>query len=181
VIYCHCCQVLTASVLTPAIKQSIPYTVTVHDGWWISPFQFLVNDNGKNFDHQDPIAHLDSECVSDSEISEAYSRRSELIHIINHAQEVNIVSESFARLYRDVGVKNIKTTPNKVTDMSLPAANSSNHDKVQTDSSSVRICFIGGMSAHKGYYILVAAAELLPPDLKIFYWHPRFGPKALGS
>ena len=41
-IHCHCCQILTASVLTPAIKQEIPYEITVHDAWWISPFQFLV-------------------------------------------------------------------------------------------------------------------------------------------
>lgn len=166
-IHCHCCQILTASVLTPAIKQEIPYEITVHDAWWISPFQFLVNDDGNNFDHIDPIAHLTPEMTVEGEISNAISRRSDLINILNRSESVNIVSETFASLYKDIGVTNIKVTPNKVTNM-LPANTKLESVKRErAKSQKINICFIGGMSPHKGYYVLVTAAESLPPNLGI--------------
>ncbi|WP_115080424.1 glycosyltransferase [Synechococcus sp. N32] len=168
IIYCHCCQILTASVLTPAIKQCIPYEITVHDAWWISPFQFLVNDDGNNFDHIDPLAHLNSEIAGDREITNAISRRSELMNILNRSKSVNIVSKIFASLYEDIGVKNIKVTPNKAANMVLPAnAELKNTRGEIKHLHKINICFIGGMAAHKGYYILVTAAELLPSGLDI--------------
>jgi glycosyltransferase involved in cell wall biosynthesis len=166
-IYCHCCQILTASVLTPAIKHCIPYEITVHDAWWLSPFQFLVNDDGNNFDHIDPTAHFNPETTGESEISSAINRRSELMNILNRSQSVNIVSEAFATLYEDIGVKNIKVTPNKVTSMLPENVLLESAREKSVNSHKINICFIGGMAAHKGYYILLTAAELLPSGLDI--------------
>ena len=46
-IHCHCCQVLTASPLLVAQDLGIPYVITLHDGWWLSPKLFLVSHCGR--------------------------------------------------------------------------------------------------------------------------------------
>ena len=56
-IHFHCIQRLTASVLEATADQGIPYLVTAHDAWWISDYQFLVNEEGEECSYQqnDPV------------------------------------------------------------------------------------------------------------------------------
>src|SRR3546814_304678 len=42
-IHFHCIQRLTASMIEAVRERGIPYVVTVHDAWWISDFQFLMD------------------------------------------------------------------------------------------------------------------------------------------
>ena len=41
-VHCHCIQELGIGPLTVARDLGIPYVVTLHDGWWLSPRQFLT-------------------------------------------------------------------------------------------------------------------------------------------
>lgn len=41
----HCIQFLTGSVVEACRQAQIPYVVMVHDAWWISPDQFLIDDD----------------------------------------------------------------------------------------------------------------------------------------
>ena len=43
VVHFHCVQRLTGSVVEATRDLGIPYMVTVHDAWWISDHQFLVD------------------------------------------------------------------------------------------------------------------------------------------
>jgi glycosyltransferase involved in cell wall biosynthesis len=47
VVHFHCIQRLTASIVEVALKRKIPYLITVHDGWWISDHQFLIDQNDR--------------------------------------------------------------------------------------------------------------------------------------
>ncbi len=41
----HCIQFLTGSVVEACRQARVPYVVMLHDAWWISPHQFLVDDD----------------------------------------------------------------------------------------------------------------------------------------
>ena len=45
-VHFHCIQRLTGSIIEATIEKNIPYWVTVHDAWWISDYQFLIDDKG---------------------------------------------------------------------------------------------------------------------------------------
>ncbi len=139
-IHFHCVQRLTASFLSAARKQSIPYFVTVHDAWWISDYQFLVDEAGKLrlgnsaidiFQHDDPLA------------MEGFLRTQNLKAELARACAVLSVSDKFADIYRQHGVSNIKTISNGISH--LPQVNKQPHP-----DHRVRLGIIGGMHAHKG-------------------------------
>ena len=59
-IHAHCLQVLSVAPLKVAAELDIPYLVTLHDGWWLSPNQFLTSASGRSVDPGDPIGHHDA-------------------------------------------------------------------------------------------------------------------------
>ncbi|GAB4370542.1 MAG: hypothetical protein Kow00121_11330 [Elainellaceae cyanobacterium] len=149
-IHFHCVQRLTASVLQAAADQKIPYLVTVHDAWWISDHQFLVNEKGEMCHEQqnDPlvVAH------STNDLNASLRRRQYLKHQLNQAQAILAVSEAFAELYRRNGFP--KTQSNRNGIMPQPRL-----PRKPSPSGRVRLAHIGGMAAHKGYYLLQEAIE----------------------
>ena len=144
-IHFHCVQRLTGSVLEAAADLKIPYCVTVHDAWWISDYQFLVNEEGEECDYQqnDPVvARQDTTNLTDS-----LYRRRYLQQGLNCAQAILAVSETFTDIYRANGFQ--KTQPNRngiIPKPKLPRQPSSGH--------RVRLAHVGGISAHKGYDLL---------------------------
>lgn len=45
IVHFHSIQRLTASIVEACIEAGIPYVVSVHDGWWLSDYQFLFDEN----------------------------------------------------------------------------------------------------------------------------------------
>jgi tetratricopeptide (TPR) repeat protein len=144
-IHFHCVQRLTGSILEAAAKLKIPYCVTIHDAWWISDHQFLVNEKGEECDHQqsDPlIASRDT-----TNLTESLSRRRYLQQRLNQAKSILAVSETFTELYQLNGFK--KTQPNRNGIIPKPKL-----PRQPNPSHRVRLAHVGGMSAHKGYNLL---------------------------
>jgi glycosyltransferase involved in cell wall biosynthesis len=138
VVHFHCIQRLSTSIVTAVRKRKIPYLITVHDGWWISDFQFIVDDNGEPalYDYLN-LALLENE----------RARITQLRPLLFGASKVLAVSEKFADLYRDCGVPNVLAVANGV----------SNFPEVRRTGSvdgRVRLGFIGGASRHKGYHLI---------------------------
>lgn len=143
-IHFHCVQILTASPLAAAITCRIPYCVTVHDGWWLSRHQFLVDNEGQLVDAGNPVSGLQAD-ASAEQMMEAINRRNDLVKLLGRARKVIAVSDSFAALYRDAtGLGNIVSVPNAVEPLERL-------ERVPPQSGRVRVAHIGGMSAHKGY------------------------------
>ncbi len=136
-IHFHCIQRLTASVVDVARLRDIPYVITLHDGWWISPNQFILNDRGKaeyyDYRLQDRPGFPD--------------RAKMLARPLRGAARLLAVSEPFAELHRACGLANVEVVENGVSD--LPPC-------VRRPSASgrVRLAHIGGASRHKGYHLL---------------------------
>lgn len=150
VIHFHCVQRLTASVLEAAADLEIPYLVTAHDAWWISDHQFLVNEQGKECDYRqnDPVvAARDAK-----KLSESFQRKLYLRKQLNRATEVLAVSETFANIYRQNGFLQTKANRNGINPKPVPP-------KQPSKSGRVRLAHIGGMAAHKGYFLFKEAVE----------------------
>lgn len=146
-VHFHCIQRLTGSVVEAVRARGIPYLVTVHDGWWISDHQFLVDS--------DDILRLPSTDAFDAvpppgiSLAASIMRRQRLASLLDGAEHVLSVSESFAEIYRRAGVRDVLTIENGVSAL-VPAKR-----KRRPDGRLV-LGHVGGRSAHKGAKLVEA-------------------------
>jgi glycosyltransferase involved in cell wall biosynthesis len=149
-IHFHCIQMLTASMLAAALNRNIPYLVTVHDAWWISEHQFLVDNQGEvcNLQQNDPIVAAQTT----EDVATCIKRQRYLAKYLNKAQRILAVSQRFAEIYRQNGFPQTETNRNGIIPKPvLPRKPSS--------TGRVRLGHGGGISAHKGYYLLKEVVE----------------------
>jgi glycosyltransferase involved in cell wall biosynthesis len=163
IIFCHCCQVLTASPLVVAKELGIPYQISLHDAWWLSPELFLINPSGRLINPGNPFDHLDGNPTAE-ERSVALERRSILFDLLRNATDRRAVSKQFQAVYDKAGINNVTVRENRSTAMPPIKRRQS-----LSPTAPVRICHIGGMAMHKGYQILRQAAQILPQDLLLSF------------
>ena len=140
-VHFHCVQQLTASVVEAVRMRGIPYVVTVHDAWWISDFQFLVDEDGLvQMPSPDLLADATSRSISPTA---SVARRRGLARLLDSAAAVAAVSQAFAEIYRKAGFPETIAIPNGVPPL-VPVA------RRQNRAGRVRLGHIGGRTAHKG-------------------------------
>jgi glycosyltransferase involved in cell wall biosynthesis len=160
-IHCHCTQVLTASPLVVAKQLGIPYLITLHDAWWISPELFLVSPAGRLIDPAKPFDHIDGIPTAE-EKAVALERRSILTAILQGANKRLAVSEPFRQVYKQAGVEAMGVRENQATTMQPTQPRTA-----RGPDEPIRICHVGGMAMHKGYHILRQAVHLLRGNLNL--------------
>ena len=145
VVHFHCIQRLTASVCQEARSRNTLYIVTVHDGWWISHSQFLLDENNRLslYNFADPILELEKNGLR------RFQRMQTLAASLRAADRVLAVSKPFAQIYIDCGFNNISVVENGVSNFQVLS-------RIPSDGK-VRLSHIGGMSFHKGFHLLKAA------------------------
>lgn len=154
-VHFHCVQRLSASVVEAVLEMGIPYIVTIHDAWWISDHQFLMDQKGNIYPegHNDPFAPnvLPNEVTLDQSLE----RRAYLKFLLNRANQVQIVSEAFAKIYHSNGIVGLKINRNGIQPRAwLP--------RERSIGSKIRVGHIGGMSNHKGYHLFKSALSNYP-------------------
>jgi len=160
-VHFHCIQRLSGNVVEVCIQESIPYYITLHDAWWISDFQFLVDAKGKVY----PEGHIDpkEEIKLPKSITKeaSFKRKVYLKKLLSKAEKNFSVSDSFMKIYNKNDIDNVVVIKNgisKKVNWSL---------KDTTYSAKVVCGHIGGMSAHKGYDILKdAVMKTQPTDIE---------------
>lgn len=155
-VHFHCIQRLTPSVCNEALHRKIPYFVTIHDGWWISQNQFLLDQNNmvSSYYSEKKFQQFTSKSM------EQFHRMKELQFVLSKAESILSVSEAFARIYRDAGVKNVKVVENGVSDLPIRART--------VKSEKVCIAHIGGKSFHKGFnHLRAALSDLACSNLEV--------------
>lgn len=159
-IHFHCVQRLTASVVEAAKTSEIPYIVTVHDAWWISDYQFLVDHQGTVYPEGHPENDVFRKRVLPERITEhdSIARSFYLKDLLNNAQKVLSVSDSFKDIYVKNGILNVVTNKNGISNQINWAPQKTIH------SEKVVCAHIGGMSEHKGYHLFKTAIENLQPE-----------------
>lgn len=156
-VHFHCIQRLTGSVVEATRDMGIPYIVTAHDAWWISDYQFLVDSDGKLYPEGHPDRFAPRLLPKNINFSQSIERIEYLSDLLSNATEIFTVSEAFADIYRKNGLNRIRVNRNGISS-SQPWAlkDTSNSERV--------VCgHIGGMSAHKGFFLLKKAIEKVQP------------------
>lgn len=157
-IHFHCIQRLTGSVVEIAKARNIPYLVTVHDAWWISDFQFLVDADGEVYPEGHPDLYAPLPLPEGVSFQQSVKRRLHLRELLSGAEKVLAVSESFAGLYRKNGIDNVAVNKNGISD------HTAWRDKDTSYTPRVVLGHIGGMSDHKGYFLFKEAVEMAKPQ-----------------
>ncbi|NEU12667.1 glycosyltransferase [Methylobacterium sp. BTF04] len=140
-VHFHCVQRLTATVVEAVRARGLPYFVTLHDAWWISDFQFLVDEIGQvHSPSPDPIADAIDPALNPVE---SIGRRFSLARLLNGADALLAVSETFKELYRQAGHPETRAVPNGVPVLPVVARRPSK-------TGRVRLGQIGGRTTHKG-------------------------------
>lgn len=152
-IHLHSVQMLTASVAMAALACKIPYVITLHDGWWLSRYLFLVDEFGHLVDHRDPLSG-GAPPPRGPTIAERRARAAILQMVLKRAAAVLAVSEKFAELYREAGIHHVRTHEN-LSEPFTPLPRESRRDQ----DGQLVLGFIGGISRHKGYHLLRKAIE----------------------
>ena len=155
-IHCHCCQVLTASPLAVAQELGVPYIVSLHDGWWLSPELFLVTPGGRVIDPAKPFDHIDGTPTPEQK-GYALERRASLAGLLQGARTRLAVSDTFRDVYEQAGVEDVQVLENRWTPMAPAQPRTP-----RSPGQPLRLCQIGGMAMHKGYPILRQAVHQLP-------------------
>jgi glycosyltransferase involved in cell wall biosynthesis len=156
-IHFHCVQRLTASIVEAAKDAGIPYMITAHDAWWISDHQFLVDQHGKVYPDGHPDIFAPRTLPHNVTLSDSLERLAYFRELLEGATHLVTVSESFAELYRKNGYPQIKVTKNGIS------AKTDWQAKQTSYTERVVCAHIGGMSEHKGYYLLKEAIEQSQP------------------
>ena len=151
----HSMQIITAAPLRVAKEMGIPYTVVLHDGWWLSQLQFLTRDDGSPVDPLDPLSAIDDDASAEVQQA-ARDRRRDLFALLDGAQERLAVSETFADLHRRAGVRGMGVRTNTV---SRPKAQELRQHRQRKQDDPIKICMVGGMAVHKGYAVFRAAVQ----------------------
>ena len=139
-VHLHCIQRLTASLVDALRRRGVPYVVTLHDGWWVSPHQFILSPEGG------PVLYDFTSAGAD-----ALPERGRIAHrALSDAAAVLAVSDAFAGLHRKAGIDRVETVENGVSDLPQP-------ERVAGLPGRVRLGHVGGAARHKGYTLLRAA------------------------
>ena len=149
-VHFHCVQRLTASLLEETLRAGIPYVVTLHDAWWISDHQFLV-------DQDDRLAPVDSpfQTLLPAGVTRAQSLRrlQRLKSLLASSAAALAVSASFADLYRRAGIVDVRVCENGLSTLEPPLAKT-------TPPGRIVLGHIGGRSVHKGAGLIEAVLKL---------------------
>ena len=156
-IHFHSIQRLTASMLQSAITNQVPFVVTVHDAWWLSDHQFLVDAQGE------PVDQLQSNVLvaaqTSDNVSDTVHRSARLKKLLNQADRVLAVSNYQADFYRQNGIENVVINANGVD--ALPITDESGSVPSNSEKQVV-IGYSGSICHHKGYYFLQQIIETTP-------------------
>jgi glycosyltransferase involved in cell wall biosynthesis len=143
VVHFHSIQRLTASVVEACAMAGVPYVVTLHDGWWLSDWQFFVDGGGE--------AAIVGQALPEGVSPEASSAR--LLALSGHlrgAAHLLAVSDWCAQAYRQAGFTQVRTLSNGLP-ATPPVARSFRRE------GPLRIGYVGGHARIKGYDLLEAA------------------------
>lgn len=156
-VHFHCVQRLTASVVEATLKAKIPYIITLHDAWWISDYQFLVDKEGTIYPDGHPDPYEPRPLPDNVSLISSIERTLYLKGLLRNAEVALTVSESFAEIYRKNEIPVVTVNKNGISE----SVAWQQKNTLYTDN--VVCAHIGGMAEHKGYFLLEAAIRNLQP------------------
>ena len=143
-VHFHSIQQLSASLVTSCQRHNTPYSITLHDMWWLCEKQFMVMPNNK-YCHQ---LKIDTDfCINNctKNITFTEERTKFLKPILENADLLLTPSAFQAEMYlhNELAPDKIKVNKNGIQ---FPLDGFK-----KTKSDKVRFAYLGGNAVHKGY------------------------------
>ncbi|MFC3173276.1 HAD-IA family hydrolase [Novosphingobium bradum] len=148
-VHMHCLQRLGAGLAEACRDRTIPYLVTLHDGWWLSDHFFLADSNAM------PVAVTEdffAQPHSGTVRASGSALRAQILRTALAGAERRLsVSRSFARTYAEAGFA-VEVVENGVSRLApVP--------RRPREGGRVQVCHVGGLEPHKGAFLVEAAAR----------------------
>lgn len=145
-VHFHCVQRLTGSILDVCAEEGVPYFVSVHDGWWVSDYQFLFDEKARMRTPGDELRLGSRAPVT---LTQTLHRLGHLRQALDGARRIFAPSRRFADLYREAGFGQAEALSNGLSDLPILARRPS-------ENRRVRLAHIGDTSPHKGFDLVEA-------------------------
>ncbi|MDH3638107.1 MAG: glycosyltransferase, partial [Gammaproteobacteria bacterium] len=159
IVHFHSVQRLTGSVVEACERTGTPFVVTVHDAWWLSDHQFLLNKEGAVVPdlQRNPIVAA----RTSAHIPGTLKRGQYLASRLGSAEQILAVSNYQADLYRRNGFDRVWLNRNGVDMPAKRGDPKRSNDKLQ-------LGYAGGVCVHKGYFFLKSVISSLDlPNLTL--------------
>jgi glycosyltransferase involved in cell wall biosynthesis len=153
-VHFHSIQQLSASIITPCLKYQIPYTITLHDMWWLCEKQFMINrENRYCYQNKIDPRYCITECTHNATFTQ--NRHAYLTPLLTQANLLLAPSKFQANLYAHNLPKNhpIKVNKNAIL---FPS-----ESYTKTQNPTIRFAYLGGNATHKGYDMLKEVFEAI--------------------
>lgn len=150
VVHVHSLQGLGIDLVERSLDMAVPTVATLHDAWWLCERQFMVRSDGHWCGQTTIKPEVCDSCVPDPRAHRARQRRS--LDILNRTQRVLAPSTYWVNLMARSGVSAEITGVNR-NGVQLPAPG---WERSPYDGP-LRMGFVGGVDAVKGYPQLLAA------------------------
>ena len=146
-VHFHCIQRITSSAIDVCRAKDVPYIVSVHDGWWLSDYQFLFDEKARMRTPGDEIRLGPKPPLR---LSDSLQRLAYLRNALEGAKQVLTPSLNFEKIYVDAGFTNVSTLSNGLPKVAVAP-------RTRSRSGRVRLAHIGDTSPHKGFDLVEAA------------------------
>jgi glycosyltransferase involved in cell wall biosynthesis len=150
-VHFHSIDRMGSGVVAEARRRGLPYVITLHDAWWFSPHQFLVDRAGSiRMPQSDPLL---APALDPAELSEIAFLRTRHDPLMKDAAACLAVSASFASICRQAGVSKLRVLENGMPDLPAPGP-------FEVREGPLRIAHVGGRTRHKGADLVEASLRL---------------------
>lgn len=150
-VHFHSIEKMGSGIVAEARRRKLPYLITLHDAWWISNHQFLVDQAGSSrMPQSDPLLDHALEPAALLQVAALRARHDPLLQ---GAAGCLAVSASFASICGQAGVPNLRVLENGMPDLPDPGP-------FYAHEGPLRIAHVGGRTRHKGADLVEASLRL---------------------
>ncbi len=155
IVHLHSVQGIGVRIIEACVREKIPFTVTLHDAWWICERQFMLNSGG-HYCHQRKVdLDICASCISDRKANRI---RQNLLHeTLQSAAMVFSPSEFSRQLHLDNGFDPARLVVNKNGVM----APRREIKRAPLSGRKLRLGFVGGEGPLKGSQLIRKALRSL--------------------
>jgi len=160
VVHGHSLQSLTAAPIQAAMDLALPTLVTLHDAWWVCARSFMIQADGHHCGQWTLDPEVCSTCMGSRD--RVMPRRRTLRGVLNAVDQL-IAPSTYQRAFyiaNGVAAERIAVLENGV---SVPTTVTK---RPPLRPERLRLAYMGGVGAHKGYHWLHEAIAGLPEAVR---------------